>query len=68
MSVHDKYLGTLDSLENIAAFDVEWRNDFGTGEPYHSFYGPVLTPSRWEQADLDEDPVLDLESERPGGH
>ena len=68
VSVHDKYLGTLDALDNIAAFDVEWRNDFGTGEPYYPFYGPVLTPSLWEQSDLDGEPVLHLERERSGGH
>ena len=67
VSVHDKYLGTLDMLENIAAFDVEWRNDFGTGEPYFPFYGPVLTDSHWEQGDLDTDSLLDLGSESPAG-
>lgn len=67
VSVHDKYLGTLDALDNIAAFDVEWRNDFGTGEPYYSFYGPVLTPSLWEQSDLDSESLLHLERETSGG-
>lgn len=67
VSIHDKYLGTLDALDNIAAFDVEWRNDFGTGEPYYPFYGPVLTSSAWEQVDLDSAAVSDLEGERSGG-
>jgi lipopolysaccharide transport system ATP-binding protein len=60
VSVHDKYLGMLDSLENVAAFDVEWRNNFRTGEPYYPFYGPVLTPSFWEKLELDPQSRLDL--------
>lgn len=68
VSVHDRYLGTLDALDNIAAFDVEWRNDFQTGEPYYPFYGPVLTTSRWEQEDLDATGTADVEGERSRGH
>jgi len=49
VSLHDRYLGTLDNLENVAAFDVEWRNSFGNGEPYYPFYGPVLTASSWRR-------------------
>ena len=64
VSVHDRYLGTLDALDNVAAFDVEWRNDFGTGEPYYPFYGPVLTSSRWEQDELDAEAMIDFERER----
>lgn len=68
VSVHDRYRGTLDSLDNVAAFDVEWRNDFGTGEPYYPFYGPVLTSSQWEQADLgDDESHAELERGRSGG-
>src|SRR5262249_36646223 len=54
LSIHDRYLGMLDSLENVAAFEVEWRNNFRTGEPYYPFYGPVLTRSFWEQVELGE--------------
>ena len=68
MSVHDHYLGTLDALDNVAAFDVEWRNDYQTGEPYYPFYRPVLTSSRWEQAELDAEAIADLGSERADGH
>jgi lipopolysaccharide transport system ATP-binding protein len=49
VSLHDRYLGMLDNLQNVAAFDVEWRNSFGNGEPYYPFYGPVLTSSSWRQ-------------------
>jgi len=47
VSLHDRYLGMLDNLQNVAAFDVEWRNSFGNGEPYYPIYGPVLTSSSW---------------------
>ncbi|MBA2294472.1 MAG: ABC transporter ATP-binding protein [Actinobacteria bacterium] len=47
VSLHDRYLGTLDNLQNVSAFDVEWRNSFDNGEPYYPFYGPVLTSSSW---------------------
>jgi lipopolysaccharide transport system ATP-binding protein len=48
VSVATKYTGLIDSLDNVAWFDVEWNNNYGNGEPYHSVYGPVLTPGSWE--------------------
>src|SRR5215813_1687087 len=34
VSVADKYAGLLDSLDNVASFEVGWRNSYGNGEPY----------------------------------
>jgi lipopolysaccharide transport system ATP-binding protein len=67
ISLVDKYLGTLDALDNIVSFDVEWRNGYGTGEDWYPFYGPVMTSSRWQRADGEDVLVLDLERERAGG-
>ena len=67
ISLVDTYLGTLDALDNIVSFDVEWRNGYGTGEPWYPFYGPVMTSSRWQRADGEDVLVLDLERERAGG-
>ena len=48
LSVQDRYHGELDGLENVAEFEVVWRNSYGTGEPYRAVFGPVLSRSRWE--------------------
>ena len=48
LSVQDRYYGELDGLENVAEFEVVWRNSYGTGEPYRAVFGPVLSRSRWE--------------------
>lgn len=49
VSIGDRYTGLLDSLDCAAWFEVVWNNNYGNGEPYHPVYGPVLTPSTWEQ-------------------
>ena len=51
VSIGDGYGGMLDGLENAAWFEVGWQNNYGTGEAYHSIYGPVLTPSTWEKVE-----------------
>ncbi|MDQ3971711.1 MAG: ABC transporter ATP-binding protein [Thermoproteota archaeon] len=55
VAVHDRYQGELDSLENIAEFEVVWQNSYGTGEPFRALYGPVLSRSEWSLADADRD-------------
>jgi hypothetical protein len=44
----DKVHGMLDSLDCAAWLEVEWRNNFGNGEPHYPVYGPVLRSSAWE--------------------
>jgi lipopolysaccharide transport system ATP-binding protein len=51
VSVADVYTGLLDSLDNVARFEVGWRNSYGNGEPYERVYGPILRESSWEAAD-----------------
>ena len=51
VSVADKYAGLLDSLDNVAWFEVGWRNNYGNGEPYERVYGPVLADSNWVRVD-----------------
>jgi len=41
----------LDVIHNAVWFEVDWRNNFGNGEPYFPEYGPVLTTSTWERLD-----------------
>ncbi len=53
VAVHDRYHGELDSLENIAEFEVIWQNSYATGEPFRAVYGPVLSRSEWELIDSD---------------
>ena len=52
-SVSDRYLGLIDSLDCAAWFNVQWNNNYGNGEPYHSVYGPVIQPSVWTQVSSD---------------
>jgi lipopolysaccharide transport system ATP-binding protein len=49
VSIAEKAEGLLDSLNSAARFDVEWRNNYGNGEPYHPVYGPVLRTSTWSR-------------------
>jgi hypothetical protein len=51
VSVLDKYVGLLDALENVAWFDVIWRNSYGNGEPYLPVYGPVLSEAEWRRVE-----------------
>jgi len=51
VSVHDRYHGELDALENVAEFEVIWQNSYGTGEPFRPVFGPMLSRSRWELLD-----------------
>jgi homopolymeric O-antigen transport system ATP-binding protein len=51
VSIADKYSGMLDGLHNAVWFEVFWQNNYGNGEPYHSYYGPVLTRSVWTRVD-----------------
>jgi lipopolysaccharide transport system ATP-binding protein len=51
VSVQDAYDGELDTLEDVAEFEVYWRNSYGTGEPYNPVFGPVLSRSVWERLD-----------------
>jgi lipopolysaccharide transport system ATP-binding protein len=53
VAVHDRYAGELDSLENIAEFEVIWQNSYGTGEPYRAVFGPVLSRSEWQLTEDD---------------
>lgn len=46
-SVSTKKEGILDTVDNAVWFDLEWRDMFGSGEPYLPVYGPVLCKSRW---------------------
>jgi lipopolysaccharide transport system ATP-binding protein len=46
-SIGEGHHGLLDALEAIGWFEVEWDNNFGTGEPHYPFYGPVLCDSEW---------------------
>ncbi len=48
VSVATKYTGLLDSVDSAAWFEVQWRNNYGNGEPYHAVYGPVLARSSWQ--------------------
>jgi lipopolysaccharide transport system ATP-binding protein len=47
--LHDHYDGEIDQLDDVAAFDVVWQNNFGTGESHYPHYGPTLTGSTWCQ-------------------
>ncbi|HLK61145.1 MAG TPA: Wzt carbohydrate-binding domain-containing protein, partial [Chthonomonadaceae bacterium] len=49
VSIGDSYSGLLDSIDCAASFTIEWRNNYGNGEPFHQVYGPVLTESLWER-------------------
>jgi lipopolysaccharide transport system ATP-binding protein len=46
-SVGAKNQALLDSLDAVGWFEVEWDNDYETGEPYLPVYGPVLCDSTW---------------------
>lgn len=48
VSVATKYTGLLDSVDSAAWFEVQWRNNYGNGEPYHAVYGPVLARAHWQ--------------------
>ena len=48
VSVGEKNQPLLDSLDAVGWFDVEWDNNFGTGELYLPVYGPILCDSVWE--------------------
>jgi lipopolysaccharide transport system ATP-binding protein len=47
VSVASKYDGLIDALHNAVWFEVGWRNNYGNGEPYHSYYGPIMAHSSW---------------------
>ena len=47
VSVAD-HRGLIDSVDNVAWFEINWNNNFGNGEPYNQVYGPVLRRSQWE--------------------
>jgi lipopolysaccharide transport system ATP-binding protein len=51
VSIANKYQGMIDGLQNVAWFEVVWRNSYGNGEIYSPVYGPVLTSSVWERID-----------------
>jgi lipopolysaccharide transport system ATP-binding protein len=46
LSVGSKY-EFIDGLHNAAWFEVGWRNNYGNGESYHPFYGPIIMQSAW---------------------
>ncbi len=48
VSIGDKQQGMLDSIDNAAWFNVNWNNNFKSGEPYYQVYGPILRDSEWE--------------------
>jgi lipopolysaccharide transport system ATP-binding protein len=48
VSVGEKKTGLLDSLDNVAWFEIEWNNNYTNGEPFHQVYGPVIRQSKWE--------------------
>jgi lipopolysaccharide transport system ATP-binding protein len=48
VSLATKYGGLLDAIYAVAWFEVDWRNNFGTGENYLPVHGPVLMPSQWD--------------------
>jgi lipopolysaccharide transport system ATP-binding protein len=50
VSIGTKSEGLLDSVDGAAWFEVMWRNSSLGGEPYGSYYGPVLKPSAWTMA------------------
>src|SRR5439155_14574076 len=45
LSVGSKYDALMDALHNAAWFEVGWRNNYGNGESYHSYYGPIISQS-----------------------
>lgn len=47
VSVADRTKMMLDSIDNVAWFEVEWSNGFPSGEPYNPVYGPVIRSSKW---------------------
>lgn len=47
VSIGDKSDGLLDSLDSAVWIEVDWKNNFGNGEPYYSVYGPMLRRSEW---------------------
>ena len=50
LSVCSKY-DVIDGLHNAAWFEVGWRNNYGNGEPYQPFYGPIIAQSTWTTQD-----------------
>jgi lipopolysaccharide transport system ATP-binding protein len=48
VSVANKQLGLLDSIDGAAWFEVNWNNNFNNGEEYDQVFGPVLRQSKWE--------------------
>lgn len=58
VSISTKVEGLLDSLDNVAWFEVVWQNNYGNGEPFHPVYGPVLSDSTWEtlRKPMEEEP------------
>ena len=47
VSIAEKETGLLDSLDGAARFEVDWKNNYGNGEPHLPVYGPVLHESSW---------------------
>jgi homopolymeric O-antigen transport system ATP-binding protein len=42
--------GLIDSVDGAALFEIAWRKNFESGEPFSSVYGPVLRKSSWRIA------------------
>jgi lipopolysaccharide transport system ATP-binding protein len=47
VSIGSRNIGMLDSIDGAIWFEVIWDNNFKSGEPYHSVYGPLLKDSKW---------------------
>lgn len=48
VSISEKNVGLLDSVDSAVWFEVVWNNNFNNAEPYLPVYGPVLKTSYWE--------------------
>jgi hypothetical protein len=49
LSIGTKEDGLLDSIDNVAWFEVISQNSYDNGEPYLPIYGPVLMQSTWQK-------------------
>jgi lipopolysaccharide transport system ATP-binding protein len=39
--------GLIDALNGVVWFDVQWHNNYPSGEAYEAVFGPVLKRSQW---------------------
>ena len=52
VSIQTKLDGLIESLQNVASFEIVWQNNYGNGQAHLPVFGPVLSSSVWGQTDI----------------